>query len=199
MVAGIEFYASHDDVDAFLDHVGEGRTSTIWPWPVVQSEPVSLTREEACAERAVMVLSGAFGPPVVLHRDDPAVQDGSLTAVLAAITFERVAPEPGLGIVDPDRSPVLLWQPGQVHDRALRPHSIGSQARAMQAVAPAYEQWVRRVTSWIRRHGTKVWGLEQQAVRPDLDIRLGTVSAVYALPGALRLLEAGATGLDTSA
>ncbi len=198
MVAGIEFYASHDDVDAFLDHVGEGRTSTIWPWPVVQSEPVSLTREEACAERAVMVLSGAFGPPVVLHRDDPAVQDGSLTAVLAAITFERVAPEPGLGSWTPiaprcssgNRVRCTIGRCGR---------TASVPRRGMQAVAPAYEQWVRRVTSWIRRHGTKVWGLEQQAVRPDLDIRLGTVSAVYALPGALRLLEAGATGLDTSA
>lgn len=58
-----------------------------------------------------------------------------------------------------------------------------------------YKQWVRRVTSWIRRHGTKVLGFAQQAARLDLDIRLGTVSAVYALRGALRLSGVGALNI----
>lgn len=50
-----------------------------------------------------MVLSGAFDPAVVLHRDDRACRM-SLKAVLAAITFERPGPEPGQGIPTAPRS-----------------------------------------------------------------------------------------------
>ncbi len=76
-------------------------------------------------------------------------------------------------------------------------HSIGSQAQSMRAVSPDYERWVVRLMGWVRRRGTKVWGLEMGAVRPDLDIKVSTVSAIYALPGALRLLEGGVTGLGS--
>lgn len=194
MVAAIQFYASSEDVTALLDHLGEGRTTTIWPWPVVQLEPVSLSREEASTERAVVILSGELGPPAVIHRDDPVLDTGSVTAVLTRLNFRELHPADGLGLIHPDRSPVLFWQPGDARPNELTTHSIGSQAKAMRAVSPDYERWVTQTMSWIRRHGTKVWGLEMADVRPDLDIRVPTVSAIYALPGALRLLEDGATG-----
>ena len=47
---------------------------------------------------------------------------------------------------------------------------------------------------WVRRTGTLVWGLETHAVRADLDIQRADVTSVYALPGALSVLEAGGTG-----
>ena len=71
---------------------------------------------------------------------------------------------------------------------------IGSQADAMAAISADYGHWVNRTTAWIRRKGTKVWGLEQGTVRPDLNIQLGFINSVYALPGALRALEQGAVG-----
>jgi hypothetical protein len=64
----------------------------------------------------------------------------------------------------------------------------------MAAISADYERWVNRTTGWIRRKGTKVWGLEQGTVRPDLNIQVGFISSVYALPGALRALEQGAAG-----
>jgi hypothetical protein len=51
-----------------------------------------------------------------------------------------------------------------------------------------------QTTGWIRRKGTKVWGPEQGTVRPGLNIQLGFVNSVYALPGALRALEQGVAG-----
>jgi hypothetical protein len=42
--------------------------------------------------------------------------------------------------------------------------------------------------------GTKVWGHERRDIRPDLDIMLGIVSTIYALPDALAALEAGLPG-----
>lgn len=197
MVAGIQFYASDDDVRVFLDHVGEGRTATIWQWPLVEPEPVSLSREEALAQRAVIILSEELGPPVVMHRDNPALRAGSVTAVVSTLNFQQFDPAEGVGLVHPDRSPVLFWRPGRVGDREMTAHSIGSQAQSMRAVSPDYERWVVRMMGWVRRRGTKVWGLEMGAVRPDLDIRVSTVSAIYALPGALRLLEGGVTGLGS--
>jgi hypothetical protein len=64
----------------------------------------------------------------------------------------------------------------------------------MAAISESYERWVNRTIGWIRRKGTKVWGLEQGTVRPDLNIRLSFINSVYALPGALRALEQGAVG-----
>ena len=62
------------------------------------------------------------------------------------------------------------------------------------AISGDYERWVNRVLSWVRRKGTKVWGLERNSIRPDLDVHLPFVNNVYALPGALSALEAGASG-----
>jgi len=63
----------------------------------------------------------------------------------------------------------------------------------MKAVSADYERWTNRVMSWVRRRGTRVWGLERSGVRPDLDIQLMFVNKVFALPGALAALEAGAS------
>ncbi len=71
---------------------------------------------------------------------------------------------------------------------------IGSQADAMQAISTDYERWVNRVMGWIRRHGTRVWGADTGQARPDLDIQLPFVNAVYALPGALSDLASGVPG-----
>src|SRR5665647_1706852 len=56
---------------------------------------------------------------------------------------------------------------------------------AMASVSTEYEKWVKRAMGWVRRKGTRVWGLERHEVRPDLDIDLSFVNSVYALPGAL--------------
>ena len=47
---------------------------------------------------------------------------------------------------------------------------------------------------WVRRNGTRVWGLERHEVCPDLDIELSIVNNVYALPEALIVLQNGALG-----
>jgi hypothetical protein len=64
----------------------------------------------------------------------------------------------------------------------------------MSAVSSDYERWARRVMDWVRRRGTKVWGLQARAIRPDLDLQRTDVTTVFALPDALAALEGGATG-----
>lgn len=96
--------------------------------------------------------------------------------------------------MDSNTSPVLFWSPAKADDSGLHVGDIGSQADAMHAVSGEYERWVNRVTGWIRRRGTRVWGLERTHLHPDLDIDLPYVSAVYALPEALSALGRGVPG-----
>ena len=114
--------------------------------------------------------------------------------VFNRINWDRLRPNAREGLVDSNASPVLLWTPGAANDSDLRVSSIGSQADAMSAVSSEYERWVNRVMGWIRRKGTKVWGLEPSDLRADLDIQFPFVNAVYALPGALSALERGTPG-----
>jgi hypothetical protein len=62
----------------------------------------------------------------------------------------------------------------------------------MSSIGDDYERWVTRTMGWIKRRGTKVWGLERGSLRPDLNIDLSHVSAMYALPRALAAMEQGA-------
>ena len=98
------------------------------------------------------------------------------------------------GLIDSNISPVLFWRPGHSDDSVLRVSEIGSQADSMSAVSREYERRVNRIMGRVRRQGTKVWGRQRRNVRPDLDIALDFVSAIYALPGALAALEAGVPG-----
>ncbi|TCC58180.1 hypothetical protein E0H73_28070 [Kribbella pittospori] len=91
-------------------------------------------------------------------------------------------------------SHVLFWAPGPVTDSNIRVSNIGSQADAMGTISADYERWANRVMAWIRRKGTKVWGLEQSAVRPDLDLQLSFVNTIYTLPDALSALKQGTPG-----
>jgi hypothetical protein len=67
----------------------------------------------------------------------------------------------------------------------------------MAQVSKDYERWVNRSMSWIRRNGTRVWGLKGRQTRPGLDIDLSFISTVFALPGALQALESGTPGRNS--
>jgi hypothetical protein len=106
----------------------------------------------------------------------------------------RLDPDDSQGLVDSNASPVLFWSPSTASGAGLNVGGIGSQADAMQAISAGYERWVNRVMGWIRRNGTRVWGAGPGQTRPDLDIHLPFVNAVYALPGALSALTRGVPG-----
>ena len=117
----------------------------------------------------------------------------SRSGVFSRINWERMKPRSGDGLVDSNSSPVLLWTPATDTDGGLVSGNIGSQADSMSAVSRDYERWVNRVMDWVRRRGTKVWGLEAHDTRPDLNVRRTDVTTVFALPDALSALEEGAT------
>lgn len=193
MVADVFFYADGKDTADMLSFLRFGSEVSLHPWPLVQEPAVQYSLEEAIVAKSVMVQSSKFGAPILL--DEGASDSTGRAAVFNLLNRERLSPGPQNGwLVDSNRSPVLLWKPGSIATTELRTSTIGSQADSMKAVSDEYERWGSRVMGWIRRHGTAVWGLNRARVRPDLDINLSFLNSVYALPGALRQLEAGASG-----
>lgn len=120
--------------------------------------------------------------------------ESNRSGVFNRLNWERLNPEPGEALVDSNASPVLLWVPATCADDALGSGHIGSQADSLSTVSKDYERWAHRVMNWVRRRGTKVWGLETTDVRPDLNLRRPDVTTVFALPDALAALEGGAIG-----
>lgn len=194
MVAAVHYFATEDDQEALLDYLGEPTSVTLHPWPVVRSPLGVLLRSDALVTQQVMVVHNALGPPVVIRPGDRAMEEGTKAGVFNRINWDRQRRASSEGLVDSNASPVLFWQPGRASETLVATSSIGSQAEAMAAVSTEYEKWVKRAMGWVRRNGTRVWGLERHEVRPDLDIDLSFVNNVYALPEALIVLQNGAIG-----
>ncbi len=193
MVAAVHFLATDEDESALLDHLGEPHEVSLHTWPLVHVELPALPRTEILGVSRLMVVGRALGDPVLVAApaDDP--DDLPASGILAR--FRRTPPAPprrSVGLVDSNTSPVLLWQRGATGPAEFTVSDIGSQADAMDRIHDDYRRWVNRTMSWVRRRGTKVWGLEQAEVRPDLDIDLPIVSTIFALPGALDRLHNGA-------
>jgi hypothetical protein len=194
VVAAVHFYGTTSDQLELLDYLGEPDDVTLHPWPLLVSPAASLTRQDALSRPHVMVASRAFGQPSGIRSGEAAMSEPSRSGVFNRLNLERLNPKPNEALVDSNASPVLLWAPATHAGEALGSGHIGSQAESMSAVSADYERWANRVMSWVRRRGTKVWGLEAPGIRPDLDLRRTDVTTVFALPNALAELEGGATG-----
>jgi hypothetical protein len=194
MVTAAFYLATREDQASLLDYLGEPDKVTLHPWPVVRTPLDVLSRGEALAGKQVMVVNRDLGPPVSIRPGDSAVNAPTRAGVFNRLNWDRLSLSLDEALVDSNASPVLLWVPAEIGSEVIGVSQLGSQADAMAAISADYERWVNRTTGWIRRKGTKVWGLEQGNVRPDLDIRLGFLNNVYALPGALRALEQGSAG-----
>lgn len=194
MVAAVRYFGAPEDHAALLDYLGEPAEASLHPWPVVRSPLEHLSRAEALAREHVIVTHAMFGPAVAIRPGDRAMREPTKAGFLNRLNWSRSRPLSGEGLLDSNVSPVLFWRPGRGADDALHVSEIGSQADAMSVIGDDYEKWVKRVLGWVRRKGTKVWGEERGQTRPDLDIELSFVSAVYALPTALAALERGTPG-----
>lgn len=194
MVAAVHYFATARDQESLLDYLGEPESVTLRPWPVLDPSRATLSRRQALASVHVTVVSAAFGPPSLLRPDDAAMDESGKAGVFNRLNWQRLSPGDEEGLIDSNISPVLFWRPGHSNDSVVRVSEIGSQADSMSAVSPEYERWVNRIMGWVRRRGTKVWGLQRRNVRPDLDIAMAFVSTIYALPDALAALEAGVPG-----
>lgn len=194
MVAAVHFYATATDQQHLLDHLGEPSEVILRPWPLVASPVIVLSRQEALSSSQVMVVSRALGPPLVFRAGDPAMAARSKAGMFNRLNWERLKPKPTEALVDSNLSPVLLWTPATHGPNGLGSGAIGSQADSMSAVSKDYERWVNRTMGWVRRKGTRVWGLKPEHQRSDLDLRRRDVTTVYALPDALKSLEGGTPG-----
>jgi hypothetical protein len=193
VVAAVHYLATPEDHHALLDYLGEPGQVTLHPWPIIHQPVVVLSRAQALGTAQVMIASADFEPPSTIRPGHPGLAEDSKAGVFNRLNWQRLSPAADEALVDSNSSPVLFWAPGQSDGSTLHVSNIGSQADAMYAISPEYERWVKRVMGWVSRRGTRVWGLERDQVRPDLDIQLSLVNTVYALPTALSALEKGAS------
>ncbi|WP_133247064.1 hypothetical protein [Pseudarthrobacter sp. AG30] len=194
MVTAVHYFATLEDQMMLLDYLGEPAKVTLHPWPLITTPLTALNREDALEQSRVMVVNHQLGLPVPVRAGDAAMQGGSVSAVFNRLNWETFAPAEDEALMDANASPIILWSPARLRPDAILPSSLGSQADLMAQVSKDYERWVNRSMSWIRRNGTRVWGLEWRQTRPDLDIDLSFISTVIALPGALQALESGTPG-----
>ncbi|WP_152642653.1 hypothetical protein [Pseudarthrobacter chlorophenolicus] len=182
-----------------LDYLGEPGTVTLHPWPLIKMPLTALSREEALEQSPVMVVDHQLGLPIPVRQGDAAMQGGSVSSVLNRLNWERLTPAEDEALIDSNASPTILWSPARLDAEVILPSSLGSQADSMAQISKDYERWVNRSMSWIRRKGTRVWGLEGRQMRPDLNIDLSFINTVFALPGALQSLESGTPGRNSDA
>lgn len=199
MVTAVHYFATVEDQMMLLDYLGEPAKVTLHPWPLMKTPLTVLSREDALEQSRVMVVHHQLGLPVPVRPGDAAMQGGSVLAVFNRLNWEKLGPAEDEALMDANASPTILWSPARLHAEAILPSSLGSQADSMAEISKDYERWVNRSMSWIRRNGTRVWGLEGRQVRPDLDIDLRFISTVFALPGALQAMESGTPGRDSEA
>lgn len=194
MVAAVHFYATAADQQSLLDYLGEPADVTLSSWPLVTSPPTRLSQLKALTQQQVAVLNPSLGELMMLRESNAAMRGGTRAALFNRLNWERLRPKAGHRLIDSNTSPVLLWTPATELRGDLTAGTISSQADSMRGVSADYERWVNRVLGWVRRRGTKVWGLETTAIRPDLAVERSDVTTVFALPEALALLQDGATG-----
>lgn len=199
MVTAVHYFATFEDQMMLLDYLGEPAKVTLHPWPLINVPLKALSREDALEQSHVIVVDRQLGFPVPVRPGDAAMEGGSVSSVFNRLNWETLAPVEDEALMDANASPTILWSPARLHAEAILPSSLGSQADSMAQISKDYERWVNRSMSWIRRNGTRVWGLEGRHMRPDLDIDLNFISTVFALPGALQELESGTPGRNAEA
>lgn len=197
MVTAVHYFATLEDQMMLFDYLGEPAKVILHPWPLIKTPLTALSREEALEQSRVMVVNHQLGLPVPVRPGDAAMQGGSVHAVFNRLNWEKLAPAEDEALMDANASPTILWSPARLHTEAIFPSSLGSQADSMAEISKDYERWVNRSMSWIRRNGTRVWGLEGSQTRPDLDIGLNFISTVFALPNALQAMESGTPGRNS--
>ena len=192
MVSAAYYVGTFDDHGALLDYLGEPDDVCLCHWPLFAQPLRRIDRVTAITASSVMVVNPALGAPIGLDEAAATAPANDRAGVFNQLNWHTLQPRAGELLVDSNSSPVLLWQPNTSFSEHLTVSSIGSQADKPDAISNDYRRWANRVQAWISRRGEKVWGLTRHEIRPDLDIELPFLNTVYALPGALTQLKAGA-------
>ncbi len=191
MVAGAHVLAGPQDEAALLAWIGRRYAVDLYPWAPLPADPAPVHWADTRPGDTLAVHAPQLGPLRLVRPGRDGFDTSTRAGAWAHVTWQRLSPAPGLGLIDPEASPVLLWSRGEAGENVMCGGEIGSQAEAMDTVGPGYVAWATSVMGRVRRTGTPVWGLAKAAVRPDLDVHFPHVSTVYALPEALARLESG--------
>lgn len=195
MAAGVHFFALADDEEAMLDHLGEPESCRLFPWAVTPlAGPRFLDRKGIAGHDRLGLLDPGLGEVVVIRSTDPAFNRGDTSGAINEINWQRLRPRRSEGLIDTNRSPVLMWRRGGFDGKTTALSELGSQADSMAAISEDYARWAKKAMGWVRRTGDAVWRWEGGTGVSDYDVELPIVNTIYALPAALEFLRSGGRG-----
>lgn len=197
MVNAVLLVADWADEELLLDQLHEPAHVQLREWPEIDVAAPPMPRAARAGHSRLAVVDSSTWPPHLVAVPGT-VDDPDHLPPIGFLARHRRSPPPlpaagsTIGWLDSERASFMLWTRRELAN-GLVVASIGSQADHPEAIGADYVRWVRRTQSWVRRRGVRIWGLASPQPRPDLAVRFGHVSTVWALPGALAGLEAGAS------
>lgn len=202
MVAAVNFFATQTDERHLLEKILAPGDTRLFPWcPMDIDAPLFVNREDLHKQTASQQRYGIIDYRLGIisfigERPTTCEPNRVKSYVFDQINWDSMAPGPGKGIVNWDRTPALFWDRGTVsQDGSLRVGNIGSQASSMDDISPEYRKWVNRVMGWVRRKSVKV--AQEGELTPDasaFDIRVSTLNVFYAMPAAMEFFRGGGKG-----
>lgn len=199
MVAAVHFFAMPEDETLLLDYILASNTVRLFPWEAMDiNNPILLGPGElppqSAAQQRYGIVDQTLGSICFIgERPARLTSDRASSFVFDQMNWDNSSPSAGQGIVDWNRTPALFWDRGTVTaDGELGVGNIGSQADAMDDISADYRKWVNRVMNWVKRKGVKV--AQNGTLTPEaqgLNVRIGFLNAVFALPGAMAFFHSG--------
>jgi len=112
-----------------------------------------------------------------------------VNSLLASMAWKADPPPGGEGLLDVERSPVMIYQRAAVLEGRFGPCLLLSPASNPERISNEFAAWTRRCFAWMRRHSARVhdWRAPSSTI-PNPDHLL---NSVYAFPDALLRLERG--------
>lgn len=179
----LQYLERNADVVAFaLGHHAPSALSTIAitqapPWP---------------APYDIFIWLRSAGP-LVWHTERPRVEGEThgqlVNRLFASEAWDQHPPDDHRAMLDVDASPVVVYRRSLTLDGQVGPCALFSPATNAANVAPAFEKWVRRILSWVRRKSTRIHDWRHQC--SELPNPHGIVSSLYAFPKALARIRSG--------
>ncbi len=199
VVAAVQFFATVRDEKSLLDCVVTSEAVRLFPRAAMDvSHPTFLDPADLPAQSELPqhygIIDLTLGAIVFICARPSGCEPGGAKALFFnPRNWDLASPRPGQGIVDWNRTPALFWRRGTVTPRDdLGAGEIGSRADAMDDISPDDRRWVNRVMRWVRRKGVLV--ARNGRLTPEaegLDIRVGFMNSLYALPDAMEFFRSG--------
>src|SRR4051794_5875648 len=117
MAAGVEFFATAEDEQLFLDYVLASDTVRLFPWVAMDvANPILVDRQQlppATLGQRYGIVDFSLGKICFVNERPTTLAPGSARAfALNLLNWDLVSPAAGHGLVDWNRTAALFWERG---------------------------------------------------------------------------------------